>query len=79
MARKQCGRCLKDEGGKRRSKAVVLQSLCVAISVKIAMLKERTPGKHSPPKKRLIARDDPSCSYVPSRFWIVLNIGGFDF
>ena len=52
---------------------------CVAISTKIASLKERTPGKHSPPKKRRIARDEPSCSYVPGGFWVVLNIADFDF
>ena len=30
-----------------------------------ATLEVRTPGKHSPPKKRLIARAETSCSYVP--------------
>ena len=36
-------------------------------------------NSHSPPKKRHIARDYPSCSYVPGGFWIVLNIADFDY
>ena len=76
-----CRKCLKKLSGtdvKCADRRVVFEhkrgNLC-----KIATLKERTPGKHSSPKKRRIVRDEPSCSYVPGGFWVVLNIADFDF
>ena len=47
---------------------VFILNTCMAISVKIATPKERTPGKQPPPKKRRIARYEPSCSYVHGKF-----------
>ena len=37
------------------------------VVLEIVTLEERTPGKHSPLKKRPIARDEPSCSYCTRR------------
>ena len=74
--------CQKELGGtgvKCADRRVVFEHKRGYISVIIATLNKKTPGKHSPPKKRRIARDDPSCSYVPGGFWIVLNIADFDY
>ena len=58
-----CRKCLQELGGtdvKYADRRVVFEHKCGFLCKNYNA--ERNPGNHSPPKKRCIARNEPSCS-----------------